>query len=236
MDYPIEINPCPIIDAILELRFSNNNIPKSAIVGMVYNVIKSDFPKMENLPIFDIPEHVRNADPNLKFKPLHLLKNDKYVVQLGSDVIVFGCSPQYVGWNIYSSFIYNYVEELIKLKLFNSITRIGLRYINFFDTNIFNNINTDVFYNGQPLKNSHKTIFTVFENHPYQNNLTISNSGKYKNSKGSIIDIDSSIIGSMIQTNAESIKNIIEQLHKNEKELFFNQLKKEFLQSLNPKY
>ena len=45
-----EISPCPIIDAILEIRFIPNIHP-NAVFGLIYNTLRNDFPNVENLPI-----------------------------------------------------------------------------------------------------------------------------------------------------------------------------------------
>ena len=65
---PIRIEACPLIDALIEFRFEAA-ITKSAVFGIIYNLIKEEYRgNVINLPILQIPEQIREVDPNLKFK------------------------------------------------------------------------------------------------------------------------------------------------------------------------
>jgi uncharacterized protein (TIGR04255 family) len=68
MKLPKTINPCPIIDALLEIRFRTTTHP-NAVFGLIYNTLQEDFPRVESLPILQLPDQVRAADPNFKYKP-----------------------------------------------------------------------------------------------------------------------------------------------------------------------
>ena len=69
MAAPKKITPCPIIESVVEIRF-DSAIPAEAIFGVVYNAFNDIFPnKPINLPILQIPEQIRNSDPNLQYKP-----------------------------------------------------------------------------------------------------------------------------------------------------------------------
>jgi len=70
MKLPLKISPCPIVEALLEIRFTTVIHP-DAVFGLFYNALKSDFPKVDNLPILQIPDALRATDPNLKYKPLY---------------------------------------------------------------------------------------------------------------------------------------------------------------------
>lgn len=76
MARPTKITPDPIIDAIVEFRFENN-VPPDAILGMLFNVVRDDFPEFVKLPIAELPEKIRAQDSTLKFAPFlaKLVKN-----------------------------------------------------------------------------------------------------------------------------------------------------------------
>ena len=65
---PKKINPCPILESIIELRFSTS-FPHDAIFGIIYKEFKDLYPKVEPLPILQLPEIVRREDKNLLYKP-----------------------------------------------------------------------------------------------------------------------------------------------------------------------
>lgn len=99
MKLPIRLEKCPLIDCIIEVRF-DTNIVKSAVFGLIYKQIQSDYPgDVINLPISQLPEAIRMSDPNLKYKPLYRIEGDKTVIQIGPDVINLSSKMPYIGWN-----------------------------------------------------------------------------------------------------------------------------------------
>jgi uncharacterized protein (TIGR04255 family) len=65
---PKKISPCPITEAIVELRFESD-IPNDAVFGIVYQDFKTDYPVLEDLPILQLPESIRKQDKALHYKP-----------------------------------------------------------------------------------------------------------------------------------------------------------------------
>ena len=105
MQLPKKITPCPIAEAIVEIRFdSNPDIPADAIWGIIYNSFKEEysFKSIEKLPILQIPEPVRLNDPALIYKPNYKLSNEKFIFQIGPKVISLASAPNYIGWRIFS--------------------------------------------------------------------------------------------------------------------------------------
>ena len=61
MRLPIRLEKCPLIDCIIEVRF-DTNIVNSAVFGVIYNQIRSDYPgAVNNLPISQLPEAIPEA-------------------------------------------------------------------------------------------------------------------------------------------------------------------------------
>ena len=107
MNLPKQINPCPIYEAVVEIRF-NSSLPSDAVFGVVYNQLKDSYQNNEQLPILQIPELVRNNDPNLKFQPYYKLKRDNYVIQIGPHVLSLSVTDNsYTTWEDYFSEIQN---------------------------------------------------------------------------------------------------------------------------------
>ena len=99
---PSRIEKCPLIDALIEFRFEAA-IAKSAVFGVIYNLIRNDYRgNVINLPILQIPEQIREVDPNLKFKPLYRIEGDKFIIQIGYDVLSISSKMPYVGWPEFS--------------------------------------------------------------------------------------------------------------------------------------
>ncbi len=234
MNLPKKISPCPIVDSVVEIRF-NSNVPASAVFGMVYNVLKKDYPQFENLPIHQIPEPIRLADPNFKFKPLYKLSNKDTIIQLGNDVISISQSPIYLGWEKYSAEIYKVFKTINKLGIIEKVTRLGIRYSNFFNHDIFDALNLNINLNNEEFKLNNTLFRSEFVDGNYTNTLQVTNMANFNNAFGSIVDIDT-YTESELSNFFKNMEIVIGEGHKSEKKLFFSLLKESFLKSLNPEY
>ena len=72
MRLPKSISPCPIREAIAEVRFESN-VPADAVFGIVYQALQKDFPKSEALPIVALPTLIRDATTDFVFQPHYRL-------------------------------------------------------------------------------------------------------------------------------------------------------------------
>jgi uncharacterized protein (TIGR04255 family) len=127
---PKKVDPCPILQAIVELRF-DSTLPNDAIFGIIYKEFQDDYPNVEELPILQLPEIVRKQDPNLLYKPNYRLsKNEEFVFQVGAKMVSLAINKPYTGWQLFSEKLHNHIERVDSLNLSNSYSRIGIRYIN----------------------------------------------------------------------------------------------------------
>ena len=234
MKLPKLIEPCPILEASVELRF-DPKIHPSAVFGMIYNTLQAEFPKVESLPILQLPEPLRLADPNLRYAPHYKIYNDSFVVQIGPTVIAISTIPKYLGWDLFSQKIFEIIEKIESLRIINGIIRIGIRYVNFFDINIFNNINISVCISSKNIDYRNTAIRTEIENGAYKSTLQIANNIPQLSKVGSIIDIDTHINTGLNDFFSKK-RDLINDGHIIEKELFFSLLSEDFLTKHNPKY
>lgn len=232
--FPKLIEICPIVDAVIEIRFKTK-IPHNAVFGLVYSKLSSEFKSVENLPILQIPENIRMADPNLKYKPLYKISNPDFIVQIGPDVLSVSSSPRYLGWQKFSKKIFDILNKIEELKIISEVERLGIRYINFFDLNIFDKIKLDMNLSGEKILNQKSFFRTQLTGGKFLNTIQISNDAISKNVFGSIIDIDCSKTKGL-QDFFKNKVELINEGHLIEKELFFNLLNDDFLKELKPKY
>jgi len=234
---PYKIENCPIIDTVVEIRFISNLFP-NAVFGMIYNHFQKDYnPQVEKLPILQIPDQLRDIDPNFKFKPHYKLHSEKFSVQIGPDVIAISSSMPYVGWTDYSDYIFTFFERLFSLNIISQVIRLGVRYVNFFEADIYSSIKLSLSIDDNEHECKNTLIRTEILKNDFINTVHIANNvNRLENGRpifGSIIDIDTS----RNYSNAQFIcdyKNEIESAHDSEKELFFSLLKNDFLNSLKP--
>lgn len=240
MKLPKKIEPCPIIDALIEIRFETS-IFKSAVFGLVYQLIQPDYPgNVVPLPILQLPEQLREQDPNLKFKPLYRIENDNFIIQIGCDVLCISSKVPYRGWDLFFNHTVYIIKKLTDANIINRVIRLGHRYINFFEGNIWECLSITApkigFY-----KSSNTLIRSELIDGDFINVVQITDSAKYKANEfssersGSIIDIDT-IREYSDDYFTQNIKSELTQVHLCEKKLFFSLLDHQYLNTLKPEY
>lgn len=238
MPIPKKITPCPINEAIVEIRFEANVLP-DAVFGIIYNRFKEQYPNIDKLPILNLPEQVRINDALLRDKAWYKLKDENFIFMIGPRVVSIIKPKEYSGWKLFSARIQDSFNNLNELKIIKAVERIGIRYINFFDFDIFDKINLQINMNRDLLKTD-ETLLKVrigegrFTNTlQIANNVTIIHDSQQKS--GSIIDIDT-VAGNDRENFFEESAELLKEGHDVEKELFFRLLKEDFLASLKPEY
>lgn len=237
---PSRIEKCPLIDALIEFRFEAA-IAKSAVFGVIYNLIRNDYRgNVINLPILQIPEQIREVDPNLKFKPLYRIEGDKFIIQIGYDVLSISLKMPYVGWPEFSQHSLSLINKIIQEGIIKRVSRLGHRYINFFRGDITNSL-TMSFSMTEKYVSENLLIRTDVRDGNFMNTLQFANNANYRPNPntseivGSLIDIDTSreYSDNFFIENREQEINMA---HECEKKLFFSLLKPTFLETLNPTF
>lgn len=238
MDIPKKITPCPLIDTNIEIRFDADYVA-DAIFGIVYKELQSTYPEMEKLPILQLPDEIRLKDPELKGKAHYKLSNETFVLQIGPKVVSLGSTKEYVGWDIFFNEVKKMCMTIKKLEIIKRVHRLGIRYINFFDFNIFDRINLNVSMNGDKVECDKALFRTEIQDNEFINLLQVASNVTVRSNEktlvGSVIDIDTHIVATM-----ENFFDVMETLliegHNAEKKLFFRLLQSDFLETLNPEY
>ena len=237
---PSRIEKCPLFDALIEFRFEAA-IAKSAVFGVIYNLIRNDYRgNVINLPILQIPEQIREVDPNLKFKPLYRIEGDKFIIQIGYDVLSISSKMPYVGWPEFSQHSLSLINKIIQEGIIKRVSRLGHRYINFFRGDITNSL-TMSFSMTEKYVSENLLIRTDVRDGNFMNTLQFANNANYRPNPntseivGSLIDIDTSreYSDNFFIENREQEINMA---HECEKKLFFSLLKPTFLETLNPTF
>jgi uncharacterized protein (TIGR04255 family) len=237
MKLPTSISPCPIREAVAEIRF-DSNVPADAVYGIVYQVLKKDFSEAKPLPILNIPAEFRSADKNLAFQPHYRLQNDASVVLVGPRVISFGMRGEYPGWAVLSKRIRETLNQFNETGIMIKVHRLGLRYISFFAFDIYPNLLLKIAVEGASLDGEETFFKTILTGHGCKSLLQISKGVVLRNKpseRGSVIDIDS-FTATPEGEFSNQLEQFLENAHLSEKELFFRLLKPEFLKTLNPTY
>jgi uncharacterized protein (TIGR04255 family) len=232
-----------ILSAIFELRFSSK-IPSEAIFGMCYQVVAKKYPGVGavRLPITQLPDVVRDSDPNLMYQPHHHLDIDGRGVGIGPKSIQFSVQKPYIGWLKWSNFILELLPDFIKLDIFENIERTGLRYLNFTEKNLSATAKMNISIGSVTITHQPMTFRAEIQEKDHTVVLNLINNAIVEvppsnRLLGSVIDIDVfkevNTSATTFQGNAEEILN---RSHEIEKKLFFEMLQPDFIATLGPSY
>ncbi len=236
---PKQINPCPIHEAVVEIRFISS-LPSDAVFGVVYNQLKDIYAEVQQLPILQIPEAVRNKDANLIFQPHYRLKRGGFTIQVGPNILSLSLIENYTTWHEFLDEILIVFKKIGEIGFISTVNRVGLRYINLLDGDIWDNINITVKIFDKEITDNEVFVRTVYVRDEFKQHLQVGNRLNMEKNrphigKVSVIDIDTFLEEENINF-FENMEMILGKGHEFEKEMFFGLLKEEFLNSFNPEY
>jgi len=236
---PIKIDPCPIVEAILEIRFITSESWRT-LPGLLFAHIRERYPEQKDLPLAQLPDEIRRHEPAFTYQPLVQFLGRDFLIQFGPRVVSLVTKPnQYPGWAAVETEMTWLLGQLQKLGFVSEGERLGVRYINFFVFDVFEKLLLDVTMGGKRLAGPELSITTVLPRLPLTARLQVANSailGTGDDAKhGSVLDVDV-WLGSL---DFEIFQNGLAKFgeaHQFEKQIFFGLLKPEFLGTLNPIY
>jgi uncharacterized protein (TIGR04255 family) len=239
MKIPKKISPCPIQEAIFEVRF-DTAIPGDAIFGICYNEFKADFSQVVKSPLLEIPDSIRLSDPNLIFSPHYKLVKDNFLLQIGPRVFSVVNLKEYGGWEVFSKSILEAFEKIKKTGIISKVLRVALRYVNVFEnTNIFDKSSLKLQINEEPLNFESADLTAEIVTDKCVCRTKIANNATIKIGEkaisGSLIDIDV-VYKSSYENIYNELPSVIEAAHIDEKIVFFRLLLEDYINSLNPEY
>ena len=239
MRLPKRVEICPITDAVVELRF-DTDVPPGALLGLVFRDLQKDYPTVENLPILQLPEGMRNG-AEFQFQAHHKLTGKYAVVQLGPKRLSISSVIPYVNWPQYSKCIFSVIRIVQQAAFIKSVTRLGLRYINMFNTDVFDQVNIKLMMSDKLVKGQNARLRTsVKDRDGFSSTIQVFNDVTLTTTEGvttigSGIDIDTAKEYSGTDFLAH-FKQEIELAHSIEKDHFFRLVEGRLLDSLKPTY
>lgn len=246
MDFPIpkldklpsRITPCPILEAVLEIRFVTGQ-DWALLPGLLYTQIKERYPRSERLPISNMPEEFFRNDPALTYAPRMRFIGEEFVIQFGPRVVSLLTIGNYPGWGRIQHELAWLLERLELAGFIHEGERLGMRYIDFFEGDIFSRLVLDVRSDGQCVAGVEMNFATVFRRGDLTARLILNNGAMVTRANeiasGSILDLDVWLEASEFDVFGDTSARF-EEAHRCNKEIFFGLLKTDFLDSLAPIY
>jgi uncharacterized protein (TIGR04255 family) len=238
MTLPVEISPNPLVTSTIEVRYASNGASSSDIIKNCFATFLGELPLIDFNPI---PLIEKQANPQLKYVADITLNNESYKISFSNTVIAFENIGEYKLWGNYFPFVQRCLNQFFNFGHINKIERIGVRYASVLDKTesaaAVLNIQTDAGLSGYDQKfELFRTNLRVGEINMLLQIFEQARATKGTSSvSGVYIDIDASITKE-IEVEPPVVFALIENLHKEQKALFFSLLKDDFLVSLNPRY
>lgn len=250
MPLPKKINPERIREAIVQVYF-HAETPFEPLIGYIYSALSEFGYSYTNRPV--TPKHFiqsgTQAIPNsfdIVVAPQYFFFNDHIRVQVQENgSLTFNSMNNYPGWPTYSTHIKQVLGLLLEKKTVINFRRVGIRYISEFpNVDILKHVKLKVELEGLdvPMKSGNFRVEWVKDSFRFIVNLAsklpippLVVEINEKHLFTSLVDIDV-ICQNFEVAQPEKLFELIEQVHFHEKEQFYQLLKPEFLESLNPEY
>ncbi|MBI5861868.1 MAG: TIGR04255 family protein [Rhodocyclales bacterium] len=243
---PTKLGKEPLIDAIFELRFSSSAPASVVFPGFLFNELSGD-KKIDQLPFAQLPKPFRDADPNLKFAPLSRLDWENYFVNIGDFSVSVSCKYPYPGWVSFRSAIMKTMAVLSKTKIVDGIERYSMKYVDLIpatnDKHKISLLNFNVSIAGHKLEKEPFQLRIEVPRGGFTHAVQLVSSAQAtlhtgQIMEGLIVDVDTFANqgGVPIQTVLDSFDKKLDLIHAANKEMFFDCLTPEAIQSLEPNY
>jgi len=236
---PVRIDPCPILEAVLEIRFVTQE-SWDVLPGLLFSEIRDRYPDQLQLPLYQIPEEMRRHEPQLAHKPLLQFLSRDFLIQFGPRVIGLVTKPDaYPGWTRLREELEWLLQVLRQASFITEGDRLGVRYIDFFQGNVFPGLQIGAQVQGAPLDHAELSLTTAFRHPPLAGRLVVTNGALVRRGEshatGSVLDLDIWAGALDFELFANGLERF-DQMHHLAKGVFFSLLKDDYLATLNPRY
>jgi uncharacterized protein (TIGR04255 family) len=243
---PLKLNKEPLIDAVFEVRFSSTFPASNILPGVLFSKLEGT-KTIEPLPAAQLPKSMRDTDPNLQFAPVSRLAWDRFLINISDRSVSVGCKLPYPGWNIFKPAIIDVISILSDIGIVQSVERYALRYVDLIPSSNLEQyisiINLDIAIANHKLN---KEVFQVLMEIPrdgFVNAVRIISSAVATlanglTKEGIVVDIDTmvNLNSEPLQVLLDSFSKKLDAIHKTNKTIFFDCLKQETIDALEPTY
>ncbi len=236
-----------MVDATCEVRFTSD-VPASAVVpGLLFTKL-GNVSKIEPLPASQLPAQIRDSDPQFEFAALSRLNWDGYWILVGDKSLAVGCKMPYPGWAAFRAAIIKVVGQLAELPFITSIERHSLKYVDVFETGgdhvlALRKFDLDLRLGTQQIKSEHTVLRVELTRPPFLHVVQIITAAQIQQESlapraGSVLDVDTVRVERRTDLPLffSELPSLLDEIHAANKQVFFECLSAEGLESLEPKY
>lgn len=235
---PTRIRPCPILEAVLEIRFVTSE-SWDILPGLLFSGIRERYPIESSLPAGKIPFDLFESGVIGLHVPLIEFRGENFIIHFGPRMLSLIARDPYPGWGSICREMSWLLEVLATVGFVREGERLGMRYVDFFDGDIFPNLVLDFRIGSESFSGPELSIAKVLRLGSFTTRLHVSNAAcvpaESKVRNGSILDVDV-WLGPRGFSLFENGMERFGQAHDLQKQIFFGLLKPDFLEQLNPEY
>lgn len=243
---PKKLKKEPLIDAAFEVRFTSAFPAGGVLPGLLFGNLDGD-KKIEQLPMSQLPQVMRDAEPNLRFAPLSRLDWEQFYINVGDRSVSVGFKHPYPGWNSFKPAIIKVMDVLKDANVIMSVERYSLKYIDLLPS-------TDLREQVSFLDFSVTLAGHKLEDEAFQIRLEIPSDGFIhavqvvssatatlhtgESRQGLIVDVDTiaNQQGWTFEDLLSGFSDKLEAIHQANKKVFFDCLKPKTITALEPEY
>lgn len=234
---PVRISPCPIREAIIEIRFETDILPSELFEVVVKALDNLGYSNSIELPISLIPNEIRSQINDFRYQPYHKVYGNGFLYQIGPQMLSISTVGDYPGWSNFKFEVQRVFTIINKLNIIKNITRLGLRYISVFDWNILPELNVNIQLGGTDLQYLPTTISTHLQIEDSNATLRVNNTffNVQTSKPATLVDIDVEHTKEL-ESFFDTYFSLLDTMHSVEKTIFFELLSDEFIETLHPEY
>lgn len=234
---PKQIDPCPIVEAAFEIRFTTD-VPWKELIGRVGLLIGDRYPERRVLDLENMPDQWKQHVPGSVHIPHYQFLSDQFVINLAPQMIGLCVqSGRYPGWAVIEAELKDFLPKILHGGFMREGARLGVRYTDFLELNIFEHIDLQVSVNGNPVNDKDRQFVTVFQEEQMTIRLLLVNGAFMgdgtQGRRGSVLDIDAAFDALDFELNGNVLERFT-QAHDVIKKLFFGLVSSDLLKRLNP--
>jgi uncharacterized protein (TIGR04255 family) len=119
----------PLVDAVFEVRLGGDPHMSELLPGILFGQLDPR-PTIQRLPAAEIPQPIRESDPNLVFAPVIRLDWREFTISFGERNLVIGCKLPYPKWPRFKEAILDIVGKVARVGIAGPVERYSLKYVN----------------------------------------------------------------------------------------------------------
>ncbi|RYG94761.1 MAG: TIGR04255 family protein [Alphaproteobacteria bacterium] len=247
---PTKLSKEPLIDVVCAVTFAADVSASAMLPGLLLSGHTGKQPTFEALPASQLPQALRDQDPNLRNAPLMrvLLGDDRFPILIADHSLAVGCKMPYAGWKAFKDVALSVFSVLEAATFIKKIERHSLKYVDLFPDrenvpSSLSRFNLKLEVAGRVLDHEVTQLRTELKEPPFLHVATIISPAIVQRPdgtkvNGSVVDVDTHRQQefAVVKEFTRQLPDLLEEIHTANKAFFFDLLSDSGLKELEPMY